>query len=80
MVSLDGNVFFPPQFASQEHLDQLDKRRLSGIRRRSSITKKKSSTGSSVGKLARGLSGQGSPEKNLVATLTENQGEESQFG
>ena len=44
LVTLDGNVYFPQNFASQEYLDQLEKRRLTGLRRSSQKFKKSQST------------------------------------
>jgi hypothetical protein len=35
LVSLDGNIHFPANFASQQFLDLMDKRRLAGLRRSS---------------------------------------------
>lgn len=64
---MDGNVFFPPPFASQEFRDLMEKRRESGIRKR-------------VPKLKPGSQGPSSPKLNLVATRAENQVDESQCG
>ena len=45
MVSLDGNIHFPANFASQQFLDLMDKRRLAGLRRSSKRSFTKQSSG-----------------------------------
>ena len=78
MITLDGNVYFPSNFASQEFMDNMDKRRLKGLRRNSKKLKKSTSTqmGSTLVKAS-----SAHPNVQAAAIPTENaQGDESQFG
>ena len=41
LISMDGNRYFPSSFASKEFMDNLEKRRSSGVRRSMKVDKKK---------------------------------------
>lgn len=79
LISIDGNTYFPANFASQDYMSALDKRRLAGLRRNSQRLKKNLSTG--LGStLLKSKASNGSPMM-AAAMPTENaQGDESQLG
>ena len=79
LISLDGNTHFPANFASQDFMDAMDKRRLAGLRKNSQKLKKSSNSTQLGSTLVKANKNSGSPL--LAAVPTENaQGDESQLG
>ena len=79
LVSLDGNVYFPAEFASSEFTDNMEKRRILGLKKSKKLGKLKSGStqmGSNVVSKMSTVS-RASPTQ-LAARLTENHdGEDS---
>ena len=73
LISLDGNTHFPANFASQDYMDSLDKRRLAGLKNSLKMSKvKNSSLGSTLVKASK------HKESQIAAVPTENaQGDDS---
>ena len=79
LVTIDGNIHFPDNFCSREFLDQMEKRRLAGLKRSLKTSSRKSRQSLSQRQDSTVLRSQNAVQ--VAAVLTENDYEnESQLG